>query len=86
MLEKESKTDALALAFAGEPCSPQEVARLIVDAIETRPDEIYLPPERGEAVRKLGVDIKALREHVEKNTAIGWEKLQQRRQVHDVAS
>jgi NAD(P)-dependent dehydrogenase (short-subunit alcohol dehydrogenase family) len=86
MLEKESKSDALALAFAGEPCSPQEVARLIVDAIETRPEEIYLPPERGEAVRKLGVDIKALREHVEKNAAIGWEKLQRRRQTRDAGS
>lgn len=85
MLEKESKDDALALAFAGETCSAQEVARSIIDAVTTQPEEIYLPPERAEAVQKLGVDVKALRKHVEKNTAIGLEKLRQRRQSDDAA-
>ena len=79
MLEKETQDDALALAFAGAPMLPEDVAKSIVDAIASRPDEVYLPPERGEAVRKLGVDISALREHVEKSAIVGWEKLQERR-------
>lgn len=80
MLEKEARDDALALAFAGVPMTAAGVAETIVQAIETRPEEIYLPPERGEAVKVLGVDIKALRRHVETNTAVGWERLRERRQ------
>lgn len=80
MLEKEARDDALALAFAGTPMSADEVANAIVEAIETRPQEIYLPPERGEAVKVLGVNVSALREHVEKNMTIGWRKLQERRE------
>lgn len=79
MLEKEARDDALALAFAGTPAKPEAVAQSIVEALRTRPQEVYLPPERGEAVRKLGVDIVALREHVERSTSIGWENLQRRR-------
>lgn len=85
MLEKEAKDDALALAFAGETYSAQDVARAIIDAIATRQEEIYLPPERAEAVQKLGVDVTALRKHVKKNTAIGLERLRQRRQSVDAA-
>lgn len=80
MLDKEANDDALALAFAGVPWSAERVAGSILAAIDTRPDEVYLPAERGDAVRKLGVDIQALREHVAKNTAIGWARLQERRQ------
>ncbi|WP_346891241.1 SDR family oxidoreductase [uncultured Roseibium sp.] len=79
MLEKETQDDALALAFAGTPATAEDVARSIIDAITSKPDEIYLPPERGAAVRNLGTDISALRNHVAKNTVIGWENLQRRR-------
>ncbi|MBE7183227.1 MAG: SDR family oxidoreductase [Methylobacterium mesophilicum] len=80
MLEKEAHDDALALAFAGSPMTAAAVADAIVEAIETRPQEVYLPPERGEFVKTLGIDIDALRAHVEKNTAIGWQRLQERRE------
>lgn len=80
MLEKEARDDALALAFAGSPMTAAGVAEAIVAAIETCPDEIYLPPDRGDTVKALGVDIVALRSHVDKNTALGWERLQERRQ------
>lgn len=79
MLEKEARDDALALAFAGTSMTADEVARVLVAAIESRPEEIYLPPERAEAVKSLGVNVSALREYVGKNTAIGWQKLQERR-------
>ncbi|MBX3454192.1 SDR family oxidoreductase [Ferrovibrio sp.] len=80
MLEKEANDDALALAFAGKPMMPDDVAAAILEALKTRPDEVYLPPERGAAVRKMGTDIEALREHVKVNTSVGWKNLQDRRQ------
>ncbi|WP_298723709.1 SDR family oxidoreductase [uncultured Ferrovibrio sp.] len=80
MLEKEAKDDALALAFAGKPMMPEDVAAAILEALRTRPDEVYLPPERGPVVRKMGTDIEALREHVRVNTEVGWKNLQERRQ------
>lgn len=79
MLEKEAGDDAMALAFAGTPVSPLQVATAIIDAIEQRPGEVFVPPERGEAVKKLGIDPAALRAYVEANERIGWEKLQARR-------
>lgn len=80
MLEKESLDDTMALAFAGLPMTAMHVAANIVQAMETRPDEIYLPPERGDAVKALGVDIEAIREYVDKNMSIGLERLHERRQ------
>jgi 3alpha(or 20beta)-hydroxysteroid dehydrogenase len=80
MLEKEARDDALALAFAGTPMPADDVAHAIVGAIETQPEEVYLQPERSEAVKALGVNVSALREYVEKNTFIGWQRLQERRE------
>ena len=79
MLEKEAQDDAMALAFAGTPVTPQTVAEAIVEAIETRPVEVFIPADRAPLVRQLGVNPDNLLAYVEKNEAIGWEKLQQRR-------
>ncbi len=79
MLEKEAHDDALALAFSGTPIAAASVAEAIVDALTSKPVEIFIPPERGEAVKKLGIDPAALLSYVETNEPIGWEKLKARR-------
>ena len=79
MLEKEAGDDALALAFAGTPISPATVAEGILGALDSRPAEVFIPVERGEAVKKLGLDPVALRAYVETNESIGLAKLKARR-------
>ena len=79
MLEKEAQDDAMALAFSGTPIPAATVAEAIVEAMVTRPAEVFVPEGRGEIVKKLGIDPAALRAYVEANEAIGWEKLQKRR-------
>ncbi|WP_158969306.1 SDR family oxidoreductase [Chachezhania sediminis] len=85
MLDKESHFDALALAFAGTPSLPEVVAEEIVTAIQTRPAEVYLPPERGAQVRSLGTDIAALDRYVTDSVAVGMQKLQDRRRRTSIA-
>ena len=79
MLEKEAQDDALALAFAGASMTAEAVAAIILEAIETKEFEVFLPPERGEVVRRVGVDPLALRAMVERNEVLGTERLAQRR-------
>lgn len=79
MLEKEAKDDALALAFSGTPIRAATVAEAIVGALTSKPVEIFIPPERGEAVKRLGIDPAALLSYVETNEPIGREKLKARR-------
>lgn len=79
MLEREARDDAMALAFSGTPVSPETVAAQIVDAIATRPVEVFIPPERGEAVKQLGINPDAMLAYVEKNQVIGLAKLRARR-------
>ena len=67
MLEKEAQDDALALAFAGASMTAEQVAEVILKAIAANEFEVFLPPERGEVVRTVGVHPKALRAMVERN-------------------
>jgi len=79
MLDKEAHDDALALAFSGTPITAAAVAQEILNAMVSKPTEVFIPPERGEAVKKLGIDPVQLRAYVETNEPIGWEKLKARR-------
>lgn len=79
MLAKEAEDDAMALAFSGTPVLPETVAAQIVAAIASRPVEVFIPPDRGEAVKQLGISPDAMTAHAEKNEAIDLEKLRQRR-------
>jgi short-subunit dehydrogenase len=79
MLDKEAEDDALALAFAGTPMTAEAVGTAIVEAIRKQSVEVYLPPERGKVVRRLGTSPRALIAMVERNGAIGEEKLKARR-------
>jgi short-subunit dehydrogenase len=79
MLEKEARNDATKMAFAGNSVGPETMADVIVQAIAKKELEVYYPPERGKVVRRIGVNLKALSEMVERNEAIGAEKLRARR-------
>ena len=79
MLEKESEDDALALAFSGTPIQASAVAKAVLESMTTKPVEIFIPAERGEAVKRLGLDPAALRAYVETNEPIGLAKLKARR-------
>ena len=79
MLEKEAQDDALALAFAGPSMTVDQVAKVVLEAIESKAVEVFLPPERGEVVRTVGVDPRALREMIERNEVLGAERLAKRR-------
>jgi NAD(P)-dependent dehydrogenase (short-subunit alcohol dehydrogenase family) len=81
MLEKEAEDDAMALAFAGNPVTPETVAEAILNAIAKKSVEAYIPAERGAFVRRIGVKPRSLREMYERNEIIGAEKLQARRAV-----
>ncbi|TPN81092.1 SDR family oxidoreductase [Mesorhizobium sp. CU2] len=79
MLAKEAGDDAMALAFAGNPVTPELVAGVILDAIAKKALEAYIPPERAKFVRAIGVKPKSLRQMYERNEIIGAEKLKARR-------
>jgi NAD(P)-dependent dehydrogenase (short-subunit alcohol dehydrogenase family) len=86
MLDKEAEDDALALAFAGNPMTADAVGTAIVEAIRKQSVEVYLPPERGKVVRRLGTSPRALIAMVERNGAVGAEKLKARRAARAAAS
>lgn len=79
MLDKEAKDDALALAFAGPSMAADEVAATILKAIDRRAVEIFMPPERGKVVRRVGTSPRSLKKLVARNRIIGAERLQARR-------
>jgi hypothetical protein len=79
MLEKEAEDDATKMAFAGNSVSPEVMADVIFDAIIKKKMESYYPPERGKVVRRIGVNVKTLREMADRNEVIGAEKLRARR-------
>lgn len=79
MLEKEARDDATKMAFAGNSVGPEVIADVIFQAIAKKKIEAYYPPERGKVVRRIGVNVKALREMVERNEILGAERLRARR-------
>lgn len=79
MLEEEARHDDVALAFAGSAVTPAFVAEVILDAMEKKAVEIFMPPERARTVRLLGTSPRAMRKMVERGEAVGLAKLQARR-------
>ncbi len=79
MLEKEAEDDALAMAFAGPSMSADEAAQTILLAIRKQAIEVFMPPERGKVVRRVGTSPRSLRKLVARNRVIGAERLLARR-------
>lgn len=79
MLEKEAQSDAMALAFAGSSVSAEFVADVVLTAIEKKKVEVFMPPERAALVRRIGTSPRSLLKMVERNEAVGAEKLKARR-------
>lgn len=79
MLEKEAEDDALALAFAGPSMSADTAAATILAAIEKKAVEVFMPPERGKIVRRVGTSPRSLRKLIERNEVVGAERLAERR-------
>jgi len=79
MLEQEAQDDAVAMAFAGPAVTAETVAEVILKAIRLRSVEIFMPPERGRVVRRVGTSPRALRALVERNEVIGAERQKERR-------
>ena len=79
MLDKEAEDDAMALAFAGQSMTAEQVAETIMKAIKSKAIEVFMPPERGKIVRAVGVNPRSLKKLVERNEIIGRERLAARR-------
>lgn len=79
MLDKEAEDDAMALAFAGPSMTPEHVAEVILKAVKAKTVEVFMPPERGKVVRRVGTNPRSLKELVERNEIIGRERLAARR-------
>ena len=79
MLDKEAEDDAMSLAFAGQSMTAEQVAETIIKAIKSKTVEVFMPPERGKLVRKVGVNPRSLRKLVERNEIAGRERLVARR-------
>jgi len=85
MLDEEAKSDDVTLAFAGRSVTPEFVAGIILDAMEKKAIEIFMPPERARMVRLLGTSPRSLRKWAIRGEEIGRRNLEARRAAGDGA-
>jgi NAD(P)-dependent dehydrogenase (short-subunit alcohol dehydrogenase family) len=86
MLDKEAEDDAMALSFAGTPVSAEFVAGIVLEAVRKNTIEAFAPLERGKVVKKLGASPRNLWKMMDRNAAIGAEKLKARRAAKATSS
>lgn len=79
MLEKEAANDDTSLAFAGPSVTAEFVGEVVVDAMERQLSEVFMPPNRAKAVRRIGTTQKSLLKMVERSAKLGAENLAARR-------
>jgi short-subunit dehydrogenase len=79
MLDQEAENDDVALAFAGSSVTAEFVGDVVLDAMERKAVEVFMPPDRGPLVRRIGTSPRALRKMVERGEEAGARKLQARR-------
>lgn len=77
MLDQEADS-GLKLAFASPSMSAEAAGTIILEAMEKQTVEVYIPPERGKFVRRVGTSPKSLREMVIRGEALGGENLKAR--------
>lgn len=81
MLEQEAQSDEAPLCFSGSSVSAEYVASVIVDAMDRKALEVFMPPERAKTVRLLGTNPRSLKKLVIRGEAIGAEHLKARREA-----
>lgn len=79
MLEQEAQSNEAPLCFAGSSVSPDFVADVVLNAMDRKSLEIFMPPERARVVRMLGTNPRNLKKMVIRGEAIGAENLASRR-------
>jgi 3alpha(or 20beta)-hydroxysteroid dehydrogenase len=79
MLDQEAASDEAPLCFSSPSVSAEYVAGVVVDAMDRKALEIFMPPERARSVRLLGTNPRSLKKLVVRGEEIGAEHLKARR-------
>ena len=79
MLEQEAESDEAPLCFSGPSVSAEHVAGVVVDAMDRKALEIFMPPERAKTVRLLGTNPRSLKKLVIRGEEVGADHLKARR-------
>jgi 3alpha(or 20beta)-hydroxysteroid dehydrogenase len=79
MLDQEAESDEAPLCFSSPSVSADYVAGVVLDAMERRALEIFMPPERARTVRMLGTNPRSLKKLVIQGEEIGAKHLKARR-------
>jgi NAD(P)-dependent dehydrogenase (short-subunit alcohol dehydrogenase family) len=81
MLDQEAESDEAPLCFSGASVSAEHVAGVVIDAMDRKALEVFMPPERAKTVRLLGTNPRSLKKMVIRGEAIGAEHLKARREA-----
>jgi len=85
MLEQEAASDEAPLCFSSPSVSAEYVAGVIVEAMDRKALEIFMPPERARTVRLLGTNPRSLKKLVIRGEEIGAQHLEARREARKSA-
>jgi 3alpha(or 20beta)-hydroxysteroid dehydrogenase len=81
MLDQEAESDEAPLCFSSPSVSADFVAEIVVDAMDRKALEIFMPPERAKTVRLLGTNPRSLRKLVVRGEEVGAQHLEARRKA-----
>jgi NAD(P)-dependent dehydrogenase (short-subunit alcohol dehydrogenase family) len=85
MLEQEAASDEAPLCFSSRPVTADYVASVVIDAMDRKALEIFMPPERARSVRMLGTNPRNLKKMVVRGEEIGAQRLLARREAEPTA-
>jgi 3alpha(or 20beta)-hydroxysteroid dehydrogenase len=81
MLEKEAASDEVPMAFLSSSVTADYVAGVVLDAMERKSIEIFMPPERARTVRLLGTNPRRLLKNAAAAEEQGAKNLEVRRRA-----
>jgi 3alpha(or 20beta)-hydroxysteroid dehydrogenase len=79
MLEKEAASDEVPMAFASASVTADFVANVVLQAMDRKTLEVFMPPERARTVRTLGTNARMLLKHAANAEEQGAKNLAARR-------
>ncbi|MDR3471006.1 MAG: SDR family NAD(P)-dependent oxidoreductase [Devosia sp.] len=79
MLEQEAASDEAPLCFSSTSVTADYVAGVVLQAMDRKTIEVFMPPDRAKTVRLLGTNPRRLKAMVDQGEAIGAERLKARR-------